>query len=287
MSTTPRALILSLLVGTEARGNTALGVRELLAACAVFGLEENSARVALARGVAAGLLVAPQRGSYALGPAARPIADEVNQWRGTLTRLSDWSGGWLAVHVGATGRSDRSALRARERAFSLLGLSEFERGLYLRPDNLAEGVAGLRRRLVALLPEGTESGTVFKVQELSGADQQRACTLWDSAGLDAGYRDTTAQLTAWMDAATALPLAQAAREVFGLGNDAIRRVVFDPLLPSPMVDAQARARFIATAIRFDDLGKSIWQRFLDTVAARPRGASDIHPPSAHAKESRP
>jgi phenylacetic acid degradation operon negative regulatory protein len=277
MSTTPRSLILSLLVGTEAPAGKALSVRELLAACAVFGLEENSARVALARGVASGLLVSPRRGAYALGPAAWPIAREVSQCRATLSRLVDWSGGWIAIHVGATGRSDRSALRARERAFNLLGLAEFERGLHLRPDNLNDGIAGLRRRLTALLPEGVEAGTVFKLQDLSLEDQQRACGLWDGPALDAGYRDATAQMAAWMDAAPDLPLTQAAREVFGLGNDAIRRVVFDPLLPAPLVDEQARARFVTTTARFDDLGKAIWQRFLASVHERPKTATEHSP----------
>lgn len=285
MSASPRSLILSLLLGAQARGSAALAVRELLAACAVFGLEENSTRVALARGVAAGLLVAPERGCYALGPAARPIADEVNRWRLTLTRLSAWNGGWLAVHVGATGRSDRSALRARERAFAMLGLGEFERGLHLRPDNLAEGIAGMRHRLAALLPAGVEAGTVFSMANLAPDDHQRACTLWDGAALDAGYRDAAAQLQAWMDAASTLPLSRAAREAFGLGNDAIRRVVFDPLLPAPLVDAEARARFVATVVHFDDFGKAVWQRFLADAVARPRVAARPPPHPDRLQES--
>jgi phenylacetic acid degradation operon negative regulatory protein len=265
MLPSPRALILSLLVGTEARGSAALSVRELLAACAVFGLEANSVRVALTRGVAAGLLATPQRGVYALGPQARPLADEVNQWRATLARLTDWSGRWMAVHVGATGRSDRPALRGRERAFGLLGLAEFERGLHIRPDNLAGGIAAIRRRLGALMPADAEIGTVFTLSDLADGDLARARALWDTPALDAGYRDATAQLAAWMDGAPALPPDRAAREVFGLGNDAIRRVLFDPLLPAELVDAPARARFVDTVARFDDLGKAIWQDFLATV----------------------
>jgi phenylacetic acid degradation operon negative regulatory protein len=151
---------------------------------------------------------------------------------------------------------------ARERAFGLLGLAEFERGLHLRPDNLAGGVAALRERLRSLLPPGTESGTVFVLGGLAPADAEHAASLWDGAALDAGYRDTTAQLTAWLESAQRLPLARAARESFVLGNDAIRRVVFDPLLPAPLVDAQARARFTATVARFDAAGRRIWRRFL-------------------------
>lgn len=259
---TPRQLVLGLMLGAEEQRGRTLGVRELLAACGLFGITENGARVALARAVAAGLLVAPERGRYALGPRARPLADEVGHWRESASRMVEWSGGWLAVHVGAAGRSDRTALRARERAFGVLGLAEFERGLHLRPGNLAGGAAALRTRLAALVPTGTDFGTAFALDDLSAADQRRACGLWDKAALDAGYRKTTARLAAWLAAARGLPPERAARESFELGRAAIRRLVFDPMLPAPLVDAAARKRLVATVARFDDTGQAIWRRFL-------------------------
>ncbi len=262
MSPSPRALILNLLLGARTRGDGALGVRELLAACAAFGLPENSVRVALARAVASELLVAPRRGHYVLGPQARPLAEEVGRWRSTVEQLVDWAGDWVAVHVGAAGRSDRPALRARERAFALLGFAEFERGLHLRPDNLAGGIDALRQRLGALLHEGAEAGTVFVMHGLAPGDAARARSLWDGAALNASYAARAAELSSWLDGADRLPLARAARESFSLGHDAIRQVVFDPLLPAPLVDARARARFIATVGRFDAAGQAIWRRFL-------------------------
>lgn len=272
MSPNPRSLILSLLLGAESRGDAELGVRELLAACALFGLQENAVRVALARGVTAGLLQASRRGCYVLGPEARPLAREVGRWRRTEALMTDWSGDWIAVHVGATGRSDRTALRARERAFGLLGLAEFERGLHLRPDNLAGGVEALRRRLRALVPSGVETGTLFVLGGLAEGDEQRACQLWDAAALDATYRDTTARLGAWLDGAHALPLDRAARESFEIGHQAIRQLMYDPLLPAPLVDAQARQRFIRAVAGYDDAGKAIWQHFL--LAAREQAPLD-------------
>ena len=273
MSTDPRSLVLSLILGAEARGDAALGVRELIAACALFELPENNVRVALARAVAAGQLATPRRGAYALSAQSRPLADEVGRWRSLEDQIVEWRGDWLAVHVGATGRSDRPALRARERAFGILGLAEFERGLHLRPDNLAGGVASLRERLAHLVPQGTELGTVFVLGGLAAADAQRAAALWDAAALNAHYRDGTARLSAWLENARALPLERAARESFELGHAAIRSLVFDPLLPAPLVDAAARSRFIKTVARFDDAGKAVWQRFLKRVrAAAPQPA---------------
>ena len=273
MSTDSRSLVLSLILGAEARGDAALGVRELISACALFELPENNVRVALARAVAAGQLATPRRGAYALSAQSRPLADEVGRWRSLEDQIVEWRGDWLAVHVGATGRSDRPALRARERAFGILGLAEFERGLHLRPDNLAGGVASLRERLAHLVPQGTELGTVFVLGGLAAADAQRAAALWDAAALNAHYRDGTARLSAWLENARALPLERAARESFELGHAAIRSLVFDPLLPAPLVDAAARSRFIKTVARFDDAGKAVWQRFLKRVrAAAPQPA---------------
>ena len=273
MSTDPRSLVLSLILGAEARGDAALGVRELIAACALFELPENNVRVALARAVAAGQLSTPRRGAYALSAQSRPLADEVGRWRSLEDQIVEWRGDWLAVHVGATGRSDRPALRARERAFGILGLAEFERGLHLRPDNLAGGVASLRERLAHLVPQGTELGTVFVLGGLAAADAERAAALWDAAALNAHYRDGTVRLSAWLEGARALPLERAARESFELGHAAIRSLVFDPLLPAPLVDAAARSRFIKTVARFDDAGKAVWQRFLKRVrSAAPQPA---------------
>ena len=53
----------------------------------------------------------------------------------------------------------------------------------------------------------------------------------------------------------------AAREAFLLGGAAIRKVVFDPLLPPPFVDTEARRAFVETVERFDRAGRVIWQRF--------------------------
>ena len=61
-----RHLILNLLLGA---GGQALSARTAVAACALFGLRENSVRVALTRLAAAGMVESVGRGEHA------PIAD--------------------------------------------------------------------------------------------------------------------------------------------------------------------------------------------------------------------
>ena len=256
MTANPRNLILNLLLGA---GGAPLSARSAVASCALFGIRENSVRVALVRLAASGLVEAAGRGAYRLGPGAATLAADVATWRGAEARLRDWNGGWIAVHAGPLGRSDRAALRIRDRAFGLLGLRELERGLHLRPDNLAGGVAAARERLFKLGLE--RAAAVFVARDLDDPRELRARALWDGAALDRGYRETRRRLDDWLARADALELEVAARESFLLGNDAIRQLVFDPLLPSPLVDADERHRFIDAVVRFDAAGQSIWNRF--------------------------
>jgi len=261
MHANPRHLILNLLLGA---GGEPLPARTAVASCALFGIRENSARVALARLAAAGLVEPAARGAYRLGPNAAQLAADVATWRDAGRRTRDWDGGWIAAHAGPLGRSDRAALRARDRALGLLGLRELDRGLFLRPDNLAGGVDAARERLVRLGLEPTAA--VFVARGFDPDREHRARALWDGAALNRGYRATRARLDEWLARAHVLDLDVAAREAFQLGHDAIRQLVFDPLLPAPLVDAGARARFIDAVVRFDAAGHAIWQRFREENA---------------------
>lgn len=279
MKADARNLILNLLLG--AAGMT-LAAREAVAACALFGIRENSVRVALVRLVASGLVEAAGRGEYRLGPKAAQLAADVGTWRDAERRVAAWNDDWIAVHVGDLGRSDRVALRARDRALGLLGLRELDRGLFVRPDNLAGGVAEARERLYKL---GLEpQAAVFVARAFDPARERRAAALWDGEALSRGYRDTRARLEQWLAGAGALGLDAAARESFLLGNDAIRQLVFDPLLPAPLVDVAARRAFVDAVLRFDAAGHEIWNRFLrDEVpsrsAARRRAIRDTSRPA--------
>ena len=272
MAANPRHLILNLLLGSDRQALTA---REAVASCALFGVGESSTRVALARLAVAGMVEATGRGAYRLGPQAQELAAHVANWRDAEQRLCEWTGGWIAVHVGALGRRDRAALRARERALQLLGLAEFERGLHIRPANLVGGADGVRARLHALGLD--QAAAVFVARDFDPAREQQARTLWDGRELTRRYRDTKRRLDAWLARADALALEVAARESYMLGNDAIRELVFDPWLPAPLVDAEARSAFVAAVVRFDAAGHAIWQRFLaahgpDQPSARERPA---------------
>ena len=171
----------------------------------------------------------------------------------------------MAAHCGALARSDRSATQRRERALHLLGFAELQRDFYVRPDNIEPDIAAIRTRLHAL---GLEpQAVVCGCTSLDATTEAAVDALWDGAALNHAYRATQERLQRWLDGATRLPIDQAARESFFLGGAAIRQLVYDPLLPEPMVDAALRQAFIDSVHAFDAAGRAIWNRFYDTLPA--------------------
>ncbi len=261
MSPNPRHLIQKLLLGAEGEP---ISARDAIAACALFGIRENSVRVALVRLAAAGMIEAETRGTYRIGRKAAELAENVRTWRSAESRVRKWSGKWVGVHTGALGRSDRTALRQRGRALALLGFRELDRGLFVRPDNLVGGVAEVRVRLYKLGLDG--EAAVFSMDGVDEERDARARSLWKGKSLTRSYVQWRQRLQKWLAAAEDLDLESAARESFLLGNEAIRHVVFDPLLPDPLTDVDARRAFVATLVEFDRAGHLIWQQ----LSSRPR-----------------
>ena len=255
MKPTPRSLILNLMLATEGREQS---VRESIASCALFGIRESSVRVALARLVAEGLIEPAARGVYRLGPRAAALASDVSTWRSAEDRVREWHGEWIAVHVGALGRSNRAALRARDRALAMLGLREVDRGLYVRPDNLAGGVRDVRERLCKLGLD--RAAAVFVATDFDAERESRARRLWDGEAITRSYRTTRVALEQWRSRARSLDAETAAREAYVLGNDAIRLLVFDPLLPAPLVDVDERRALAAVVREHDQAGRALWRR---------------------------
>lgn len=248
-----KRIILGLLLAREGAPLTA---SEAIDACALFHITENNVRVTLARLRAEGLIESRERGSYVFGASGRNLAEQVFTWHQAETQLREWNGRYVMASLTALGRSDRRALAQRERALNLLGMRELERGLYLRPDNLAGGAARVRERLHAL---GLDArAPVFLAEGFDADTEARVEALWDRNALNRGYRDSRVQLEKWLAQSAALPADVAARESYLLGAAAIRKLVYDPWLPSEWIDAAARHAFLETVERFDAAGKRIW-----------------------------
>lgn len=260
MPPNPKNLILNLLLAAD---NAPLIAADAVSTCALFGIRENSVRVALVRLAAAGLIESAGRGAYRLGSQAAGLAEELAHWRSSESRVCEWRGGWVMVSTGNLGRSDRTALRARQRALALLGFKALDTTLYVRPDNLLGHASAIRERLLKL---GLEAGApVFAASDLDPALEAQARTLWLGDELSKAYAQTRHKLEAWLAQSAELEPDVAARECYLLGNEAIRQLVFDPLLPEPLVDAAERRAFTQTVIAFDEAGHRIWRQLLPAL----------------------
>lgn len=253
MKINARHLILDLLLAAKGKSLTA---REAITACRIFSISENSVRVALVRLSADNFIESTERGRYRLAANALEVANDVSHWRHVEKRLRDWQGDYLAVYSGALGRSDRTALSHRERALKLLGFRELEQGLHIRPNNIERDVHIVRKRLLALGLEST--ALTFVASNFSAEHELSIRTLWDLNALNTLYVTQKKRLDEWIANADDLSPEVAARESYLIGHEAIRYVVFDPLLPEQMVDTKAREAFIECVRQYDRKGHEIW-----------------------------
>jgi len=258
MKLNARHLILDLLLASD---HHQVSVREAITACGIFAISENSVRVALVRLSADGLVQAAGRGHYRLGPQALDLAGDVATWRSAEQRLRPWHGDWMTVFTANLGRTNRTALKRRERALTMLGFRELEQGLHVRPNNLESGPEAVLKRLHTL---GLEPEARLCLSQ-QWSDEAALTSLWDTARLNADYRYWQQSLETWMQHAQELDAETAARESFLLGGQAIRHVVFDPLLPDSFIDSQARLAFVASVRRFDKVGHQIWQTLYASI----------------------
>jgi phenylacetic acid degradation operon negative regulatory protein len=249
-----------------------ISVRDAIRACALFDLSENNVRVTMVRLSAEGLIQSPDRGYYALGPAAQDLAKDVGSWRELPQRLQDWAGDWLCCDLGRAGRMERKAKRLSLRALEMTGLRMLEDGLYLRPANLKGSASHLQQRLIALgLPS---SAMVARLSELDEGRHARARSLWNPQTHAENYRRRTEQLRDWLGRHAKLDLNEAARESYLLGAEAIRDVVFDPWLPEPFIDNASRQTFFDTVLEFDAAGQDLWRRFYSQSGGMPLGGGE-------------
>ena len=242
-----------------------LPVKLIVEAASVFGIAENSLRVAIVRLRTEGLIESPKRGAYSLGPAARAVNERVNVWRNTAERVGEWDGSWAGAFTADLSRTDRPALRRRTRALRYLGFEELKPGLFLRPNNLTIGIDGIRAELLSLGLERRAS--VFRLDSLSVDQERRARSLWDVPSLEKKYAQLHEELQRSLRQLSELPLEESVREAFLLGRKGIREVVLDPLLPSPLIDESKRRVLVDALTDYNANGIALWLRFLGLQGA--------------------
>jgi phenylacetic acid degradation operon negative regulatory protein len=250
----PKQLILGLMLAGKGRQVKAA---HMVLACSLFGVSENSARVAMARLVAEGQLKSAGRGIYTLGKQAVFTGQDIQSWSDRLTATCDWNGHFYAAFTAHLGRSNRKHLQLREKALLLMGFRELEQGLFVRPANLSMGIEGVHNRLLA---QGVEKELItFELIPKNPVQAKALQKLWDLKKLERHYLSHTKKLNDWMQGYGRMKLEKAARDAYLVGSQAIYEVRRDPLLPAEWIDSVARQQFFESVLRFDDTGTRVWR----------------------------
>jgi len=213
---TARSVVLSTLLGYHP---PALPVRALVRVGGLFGMAEQTVRVALTRMVATGDVTADD-GVYQL--SSRLVQRQAQQEEGCSPRLKAWDGRWEMVVVTAVSRSlpDRVALR---KAMAALRLAEFREGVWIRPDNLVREPGGLSWPGADLVAEQCAFFDSRPVVEPAAL----ARSLWD---LDEWAAQAT-RLRRELDVAASL------KDGFIVIAEALRHLLIDPCLPAELLPA--------------------------------------------------
>ena len=253
-----RKLLLKLL---GSRDNIQMNASAAVRVGALFGISENNIRVTLTRLQSAKLITLVERGYYKLGDKGICFAKEIHQWREDENGLVPWQNDWVVAQTSFLPKSDKKQLRAAERALKLVGMRKLASDMYIRPNNFAGGIGEVRGKLHTL---GLSSkALVFSASDFDNQTQAKAMKLWSHLNLEALYKDGCVEIEESLARLPTLPLEEATKESYVVGDSALYHLVFDPLLPSPFIDVAMRERYRNLVKEYDDVGAKIWHRFLN------------------------
>jgi phenylacetic acid degradation operon negative regulatory protein len=232
----------------------------------LFDISENNIRVTINRLHSVGVLSLVDRGYYQLGKEGIVFAREINSWRDAETSLiPSWNGDWIVVHTNMLAKSDKKQARKNERALKIVGLKKLLPDMYIRPANIQGGAPVVRDKLQIL--GLSKQAVVFCAYDLDPKLHPRARTLWNTTELEKRYLQGICELKESLTRLPTLSLEEATKESFVIGDSALHQLVFDPLLPSPLINEPVRREFSHLVKHYDDVGAQIWHQFLSLDSA--------------------
>jgi phenylacetic acid degradation operon negative regulatory protein len=227
----------------------------------LFDISENNIRVTINRLHSAGVLSLVDRGYYQLGNEGVEFAREINSWRNAETSLlPSWNGDWIVVQTHMLAKSDKKQARRNDRALKILGLKKLLPDMYIRPANIQGGAGVVREKLQVL--GLSQQAVVFCAFDLDSKLHSRTGKLWNTTELEQRYQQGVTELTESLNRLPTLSLEDATKESFEIGDNALHQLVFDPLLPSPLINESLRREFAELVKHYDDIGAQIWHQFL-------------------------
>jgi len=261
-----RSLLLTVLGEFVLPWDAPVWTQVLLDVLGGLGVESKSARQALARTAAEGLLVSDRSGRrvrWSLTDQGRILlTDGAARIYGFGTAAPAWDGRWLVllVSVPEARRQLRHRLRTR---LAWAGLGSPAPGVWLTPDPGKQGeVAGV---VADLGLTGVTSSFVGPFGAIGG-EASVVAQAWDLAGVEAAYEEF---LDAFTDAAPASPAEVLAHQIH-LVHSWRRFPFLDPRLPAELLPdrwagARAATVFDARHSAWDRRAQQHWERVSSTA----------------------
>lgn len=258
----PSATRIALALLGASRGRT-LSAPMLVGAAELLGSSSNAMRVALSRLVASGDVVLEGRGTYALSAERLRAFAHVRTFRTGFAARVPWQGGFVGVLTADLNRRSATLVRRREHALDLVGLRAFRHGMYLRPDNLEGGRTVVAAHLARL---GLDAEAVVVGLALDASQVGSIEALYDVRADTARAAELEAKVDKLLAGLDRRPPRTVAAASFWLGDEVLRFLARDPLLPESMADPAPRRALAAAMSQLDDRGHALWRSILDELA---------------------
>jgi len=230
-----------------------------------FGVSESSARAAVHRSAARGVLEGSKRGRnayYCIRPETRlGMADAAYSF--LVNESDEWDGDWtvLLFRLGTGNRDSRHAVYQRLRSY---GFGPLYDGAWISPQRVADDVARAMDEL------GAEDFVLFRAREPLPFAGRDVLSAWDLDGLAGRYRAFIAEFSPvrdWVDAG-AVTAAEALVARVRLMDEWRSIPESDPGLPAKMLppDWPRADAFALFGHIYDALGPLAVQRVRQLVA---------------------
>ena len=266
-ATSARSLLLTVLGEFVLPRPEPVWTQTLIDVLAELGVEQKSARQALARTAAEGLLASDRSGRrvrWSLSTSGRRLlTDGAARIYGFGTRTTAWDGRWLVllVSVPESRRQLRHRLRTR---LAWAGLGSPTPGVWVTPDPAKQDEVA---RVIADLELTAVTSSFVGPFGAIGAERDVVAQAWDLAGIEGAYADF---LATFGSAAPVTPAEVMTAQIHLV--HAWRRFPFlDPslpgeLLPDGWAGARAAALFGTLHARWDEPAVRHWRALQGSVS---------------------
>ena len=231
----------------------------LIGAAELLHLSPNAMRIALSRLTSRGDVITKGRGAYALSRSRKAAYAHARRYR--TEQRAPWRGGFVGVLTADLPRRNATLVRRRERALDLVGFRPLTHGLFLRPDNLERSGVGEQLHRLGLDRTAEIIGLTLDARQTEKAqrawpvkaDQHRAIAL-------------TRKVRALLPLLSHRPPREAAAQSFFLGDEVLRFLARDPLLPEQWADPKPRRVLAELMTELDERGQHVWRSLLERLA---------------------